>query len=151
MAKLRELLYLVVFALGPHHREAEVGTVKAGHHAKGVHKGKGRGDIVAHPLCRRGGEGHHGRTCGKRLDEVNDALVRRPKVVAPLTNAVSLVHGEKGRAAGGGGLDKARVVQALGCDVDQGEGPRRDAVQDFVLLGRIKGRVKAACRNAVLS
>ena len=134
----------------PLHEELEIGPVEAREHRVGIAQAEGARDVVADRLRRRRGERHHRRTGRQGVDELDDALVRRPEVVAPLADAVSLVDGEQRHAALGGDRKERGVVQALRRDVDEGERACRDAVKHVGLLGAGKRRVEAARRDAAL-
>ena len=151
LARERDHTAVLGLAVGrPLHEELEVRPIEARKHGVGVAQAEGARDVVAHGLRGRRGERHHRRASGHGIDELDDPLVRRPEVIAPLADAVRLVDGKKGDAARRGDLEETRVVQALGRDVHERERAGRHTMQDVGLLGGGKRRVEATRRDAAL-
>jgi len=72
------------------HRPGEVGAVEALHHHHGVPEPELLGDLCLHPGGGGGRDGQYRRR--QRLTCLPEAQVVRPEVVAPLADAVGLVH-----------------------------------------------------------
>jgi len=78
-----------------------------------------RGDDVAHDVGRGGRGQREDRRAPERLGGAPDAEIGGPEVMTPLRDAVRLVDGEEARPRGGERLELARLLQALGRDVDE--------------------------------
>ena len=79
--------------------EIEVGPVEAGHLHKGSPQFQQTGDVPADVLRGGGGEGRHHGTLGQGLQKVRDPPVAGTEVLAPLGDAVGLIHRRQGDPA----------------------------------------------------
>ena len=136
---------------GALHREEQVGTVEAGEDHERVAQRERLPDVAPHGTGGRGRERHDRRASGEGLQEVDDSLVAWPKVVAPLGDAVRLVHGEQAHAARGDGLREGGVVEPLGRHVDEAQCAGGHAVEHVGALGGPERGVEVACRHAHLA
>ena len=101
------------------------------------------GDVVGHPLVRRGGGGQDGRARGQLGQQGADAPVVGAEVVPPVGDAVRLVDDDEpgaGRQVGQDLVAEDRVVEALGGHQQDIDVPGAHLRLDLVPLGGV-GRV----------
>ena len=101
------------------------------------------GDVVGHPLVRRGGGGQDGRARGQLGEQGADASVVGAEVVPPVGDAVRLVDDDEpgaGRQVGQDLVAEDRVVEALGGHQQDVDVPGAHLRLDLVPLGGV-GRV----------
>ena len=115
-------------------RERQVGALEAGDEIERVLEAELGGDVGAD--VRRGGGRERGGGHAQLRAEAGEPPVVRAKIVAPLADAVGLVHDEARRANAPQQLPEAAGSQALGCDVHQVEPSRRQLGLDG---GRARG------------
>ena len=113
--------------------EGEVRPVEAGDDALGVVDVERGEDVVLHERRRRGREGD-GRRVAHVVAGAGDLEVVGPEVVAPLADAVRLVHGEERDAGLGERAEERLVAEPLGRDVDEPDGPAPQRVEPGPLL-----------------
>ena len=101
------------------------------------------GDVVGHPLVRRGGGGQDRRARGQLGEQGADAPVVGAEVVPPVGDAVRLVDDDEpgaGRQVGQDLVAEDRVVEALGGHQQDVDVPGAHLRLDLVPLGGV-GRV----------
>ena len=104
-----------VLVPGPDHLKKEVWPVKAGGDAQGVPELQQGFDVPPHRRRGRGGERPHGRPDGQGAHQLRDFQIAGPEVLAPLGDAVGLVH----RHQGDGQLPQ-QAAEALGLEPFRG-------------------------------
>ena len=128
--------------------EVEVRAVEPGDHLVGVAKIQKAHDVAPHALRGRGRERRHGGPFRKLTYEVADGQIRRAEVLAPLRNAVRLVHGDERQGRLAGEREEARVGQALGRHVHDLIGARQGAAKHRRLLPRRERGVEVGAAHA---
>ena len=121
-------------ALAAHVKE-EVGPVKAGDDPAGVGKPQKTHNVLPHLGRGRGGKGREDRPAGQRADKGGNIQIIRPEILAPLADAVGLVHRKQGDALRAGKGEKALGQKPLGRDVHQPVGALPRPAQHLPLLG----------------
>ena len=140
--------------LGALHAIVEVGPVKPRNHDDRVAQGQAPGYVLAHGGRRGGRErAHRGARAArglKALHELRDAQVARAEVLAPLRDAVGLVHGHQGHVHAAREVQESRVLQPLGRHVEQRERAGLRPRERLRALGGRKAAVDARRRHARL-
>ncbi len=101
-----------------HQAVADIGPVEAGGMDEGIIELQPVQHVAAGSLVGGGGERHHGHL-GEPLLEPAERRVFRPKIVAPLGDAVGLVDGEQAEWQLRQPIHELVLQQALGGDVEQ--------------------------------
>ena len=92
--ELQELALAVALVAGMTQLEGQIGPVEAGDDSQGVAQAERCRDVAADRLGGRGGERADGRAHVQLVQKTTDLLVGGAEVVAPLRDAVGLVHSE---------------------------------------------------------
>ncbi len=128
------------------HGEGEVRPIEAGDDALGAVDFERGEDVVLHERRRRGREGD-GRRVAHVVAGAGDLEVVGAEVVAPLADAVRLVHGEERDASLGERAEERLVAEPLGRDVDEPNRPAPQRVEPGPLLLDRHRRVEGDGRN----
>ena len=92
--KLEDVLQFLLLGALPSHRQAEVGTVETAHERL-AREMKLMDDVFSGDFVGSGSERHH-RYAIELLMEESELGIFRTEIMSPLTDAVSLIDGEKG-------------------------------------------------------
>ena len=112
----------LALALAPMDAQVQVGPVEAAdQHLRVVHPQIGDDAL----LDAAGGRGRDGgeRGAAQRRDDVLQGEIIGPEVVAPLRDAVRLVHDQAGDRGGAQGVHECLGAEAFGGDVQQADAP----------------------------
>ena len=131
--RLAQPIELLFLAGGLHDLEAQVRPVDAGVDDVHARPPELLADVLDHVGDRGGGEREH-RRIAELLQRIADLQEGGPEVVAPLRDAVRLVHHEQRDAPPLQGGHELRVGQALRRGEDDGIVGHRDALQRCLLL-----------------
>ena len=108
---------------GGAHVKEQVGPVEAGDLTSRILKLQQPHDVLPDLGCGSGGEGGHHGPVGQGADEVCDLQIAGPEVLAPLGDAVGLIHRHQGDGHLPGQGGKPLSAQPLRGDIDQLVGP----------------------------
>ncbi|MNX86286.1 hypothetical protein D3C86_1181620 [compost metagenome] len=126
----------------------EVRPIEVAHQGQGVVHAEGAHHVLAHRLGGGGGVGVDPHL-GEPLAELGEVAVVGPELVAPLADAVRLVHGEE---ADGRALEQivdVRGRKALGREVQELDLPVADRLVSAALLVDREGAVEGGSGDAV--
>ena len=137
-------------ALGPQDLEGQVGPVEAGDGHKGVFQVQQGEDVLPDLGGGGGGKGGDHRPAGELSQKLRDGQVAGAEVLAPLGDAVGLVHGDHGDGGVLGEVQKLRGEQALGSHVDDLVHPVSGVAQGGPVLAVGQGAVEVRPPDAVL-
>ena len=143
LAYARELLAL---ALRVGDADGEVRAVEAADEGARVGQIQLFDDVGADVGRGRGRQGD-GLRAANGFAEGAQAQVVGPKVVAPLRDAVRLVHGEERDLSAAQGLDEVRAAEAFGRDVEELETPLAHARDPLLLLLEVERAVDEGRRQ----
>ena len=122
--------------------EVEVWPVEAGGQDHGVPELQNPDDVLPDLGRGRGGKGADHRPPGQRLDEARDFQVTGPEILAPLGNAVGLVHADHENLRASGEVQELLGLQPLRRHVEDAVGPRPGVLHGPAVLGRGQGAVQ---------
>ena len=141
---------LVLLLLGRDDPVGQVRAVEARHHHLGRAHLQGAQDVLADAGGRRGRKGEYGRVPEVPHGAWQEQVVR-PEVVAPLRDAVGLVHHEKADAGAPERQHELQGPQTLGGDVEHLHFARANPPLDLpALLGREPGVERSGARDRAL-
>ena len=131
--------------LGPPDLKAEIGPVKACDHPQGIAQLQNLGDVLAHCLRCRGGKGGNHGAWDENVQKIHNFQIAGPEILAPLGDAVGLVHRHQGDLPGLDGLQKAVGQQPLRGHIDDLVHSGLNVAVDQPDLGRGQGAVDIGC------
>ena len=101
-------------------------------------------------LGGRGSKGPHHRTMGEGFDKLPDFQITGPEVLAPLGNAVGLVHTKEGNLCMQGEIQEIRGQEPLRGHIDDFIHPLPGVVQGLLILPGRQGTVEIRAPDAGL-
>ena len=146
---LQQQLPLFRFAPGRHDVQLQVGAVEAGVDDLGIGHAQLGEDVLDDIGSGRGRQGHDGRPA-QVVDGFAQGQIVGAKVVAPLTDTVSLIDDEQLDFPGLEQLAELRIGEALGRGVDNGGPAQGDVLLGGDLLRRRERAIHAHRPDAVV-
>ena len=128
-------------AFGAAHLKIQVGPVKPGHQNFGILQLQRRNNILPHPVGGGGGKGAHQRALRQGVQKIRNAQIPGAKILAPLADAVRLVHRDHINGSAARPVQKAVGVQPLRRYIHDLIAPLGGACQHGALLPRGKRAV----------
>ena len=131
----------LVLVPGPDHLEKEIGPVKARGDPQGVPELQQGFDVPAHRRRGGGGEGPHRGPDREGTDQLRDFQIAGPEILAPLGDAVGLVHGNQGDGQLLQQAAEALRLEAFRGNIEELALPPADLAVDRPVFLRVQGGV----------
>ena len=138
----------IVLLLRFQNLEEEVGPVETRHLPDRVLQLQNPLHILPDLLGGGGGIGTDHRPFGQAVNKIQDPQITGPEILAPLGNAVGLVHRDKGYGDPLCYRTESAVIQSLGSHIHDFILPRQQIPVHRLHLGRIQGAVDIGSGNA---